>query len=149
MNKSNKIMTVAIGTTLGFALIATLAWGSAEEIQLRRDSMKGMGGAMKAINTLIEANGSVSDAAAPAQLIADTTQKIPTLFPDTSQEGDTKALPDIWQNPDDFNSKIKNVQAEAAMLVTAVAGGDMAALKAQFEKTGAACGACHKVYRAK
>jgi cytochrome c556 len=120
-----------------------------DPIQTRRDSMKGMGGAMKAINTLIESNGAVMEAAAPAQVIADTTHKLPDLFPADSQVGDTKALPDIWANPDDFNAKIKEAEEQAAMLVTAVAGGDMAALKAQFEKVGAACGGCHKVYRAK
>ena len=149
MNKSKNIMTVAVAVALGFVTLATVAWASAEMIQTRKDAMKGMGGAMKAINTLIEANGPVADAAAPAQVIATTTLKIPDVFPADSQQGDTKALPEIWTNPDDFSAKYKAAQEEAALLVTAVAGGDMAAVKAQFEKMGAACGGCHKVYRAK
>jgi cytochrome c556 len=149
MNKSKNIMTVVTAATIGFMAVVSLAWAGAEMIQARRDAMKGMGGAMKTINTLIESNGPVADAAAPAQVIADTTQKIPNIFPADSQEGDTKALPEIWANPDDFAAKAKDAQEQSAMLVTAVAGGDMAAVKAQFEKVGATCGACHKAYRAK
>jgi cytochrome c556 len=55
----------------------------------------------------------------------------------------------IWQNPADFATKVKAFQDEAAMFNTAVAGGDMAAIKAEFDKVGEACGGCHKVYRAK
>ena len=43
----------------------------------------------------------------------------------------------------------KAFQDEAAMFNTAVAGGDMAAIKAEFDKLGETCGGCHKVYRAK
>ncbi len=149
MNKSRNFIAVTVATTLGFAIVAGLAWASAESIKARRDAMKGNGGAMKAINTLIEENGAVADAAPHAQIIADTMQRLPELFPADSQEGETKAKPEIWQNPDDFTAKIKDAQEQSAMLVAAIAGGDMAAFKAQFEKLGAACGGCHKPYRAK
>ena len=59
------------------------------------------------------------------------------------------AKAEIWQDPADFATKVKAFQDEAAMFNTAVAGGDMAVIKAEFEKLGETCGGCHKVYRAK
>ena len=35
------------------------------------------------------------------------------------------------------------------MFNTAVAGGDMGVIKAEFEKLGGVCGDCHKYFRAK
>jgi len=104
---------------------------------------------MKAINGILEANGSAAEVAAEATKINAKAMEIATLFPAGSDQGDTKAKPEIWQNPDDFSTKLKALQDESAMLVTAAGGGDMAAVKAQYEKLGGTCGGCHKVYKNK
>jgi cytochrome c556 len=149
---TKKLGAIAVATAIGFAAIATWA---ADPITERRDAMKGNGAAMKAINETLEKGGSAADLAPHAAKINDTAMKLATLFPTGSDQpqgkdpGQTMAKPDIWQNPDDFAAKIKVFQDEAAMFQTAVSGGDMGVIKAEFEKLGGACGDCHKSYRAK
>jgi cytochrome c556 len=117
--------------------------------------MKSNGAAMKAINEALEKGAAAADIAPHAAKINDTAMKVATLFPAGSNQpqgkdpGHTMAKPEIWQNPDDFAAKVKAFQEEAAMFNTAVAGGDMGVIKAEFEKLGGACGGCHKAYRAK
>ena len=149
-----KLGAVVLASAVGFAAIATLVQ-AADPITERREAMKGNGAAMKAINTALENGGSPSNLAPHADKINDTAAKLPTLFPAGSDQphgkdpGHTMAKPEIWQNPDDFAAKVKDFQAEAAMFKTAVAGGDMGVIKAEFEKLGGACGSCHKAFRAK
>jgi len=150
-----KLCGVALAAAIGFASIATLSQAQSDVIKERQAAMKSNGGAMKAINEILEANGSAADVGAEAAKVQQVAMKVPDLFPTGSDQpagsepGQTKAKPEIWQNPDDFAAKIKVLQDESAMLVTAAAGGDMAAIKAQYDKLGGACGGCHKVYKNK
>ncbi len=144
-----KLGGIALATAIGFATLASMVQAQGDVIKERQELMKSQGAAMKAINGVLEANGPVADIAVHAAKLDETSKKIPDLFPAGSDQGDTKAKAEIWQTPDDFAAKAKDMQDQAAMLVTAVAGGDMAAVKAQYDKVGGACGGCHKVYKAK
>jgi cytochrome c556 len=135
-------------TALLLCSLGAVALAQGDAIKTRQDAMKGNGAAMKAIKAVVEANGPAADVVAPAQKIADTGANIPNLFPVGSDKGETSAKPEIWANWDDFKSKGDDLKAQADMLVSAAQSGDMATVKAQFEKVGAACGACHKVYKA-
>ena len=64
-----------------------------------------------------------------------------------SYSGETEAKADIELNAEDFNKKMETFQVEAAALVEAAKGGDMAAIKPQFGKVGESCKACHKEYK--
>jgi cytochrome c556 len=66
-----------------------------------------------------------------------------------SDKGDTKAKPEIWENMDDFKSKLEKMQQETAKLAEVAKAGDFNALKAQLGETGKACKACHDNYRNK
>lgn len=66
-----------------------------------------------------------------------------------SDRGDTKAKPEIWQNLNDFRSKLEKMQAEVAKLADVSKGGDARAMRAQLSEAGKACKACHDEYRAK
>ncbi len=144
-----KLGAIAVATAIGFATLASLVQAQGDVIKDRQELMKSQGAAMKAINGILEANGSLADIAPHAAKLGETSGKIVDLFPAGSDQGDTKAKPEIWQNHDDFVAKANDLHEQAAMLSTAVAGGDMAAVKAQYEKVGGACGACHKAYKAK
>lgn len=150
-----KLCGIALATTIGFAAVASLSQAQTDVIKERQTAMKSNGAAMKAINGIIEAGGPAADVGTEAAKIHDVSMKVAGLFPAGSDQpfgsepGQTKALPEIWQDPDDFAAKLKTLQDESAMLVTAAAGGDMAAVKAQYDKLGGACGGCHKIYKAK
>ncbi len=144
-----KLCGVALAAAIGFAGIAGLSQAQTDVIKQRQADMKANGASMKAINGILEASGPAADVAAEATKINAKAMEIATLFPTGSDQGDTKAKPEIWQDPDDFAAKLKALQDESAMLVTAANGGDMAAVKAQYDKLGGTCGGCHKIYKAK
>jgi len=66
-----------------------------------------------------------------------------------SENGETKAKPEIWLDMDDFKDKLEKMQAQAAKLAEVAKGGDFNAAKAQLGETGKACKACHDKYRNK
>ncbi len=144
-----KLCGIALAAAIGFAGVVSLSEAQTDVIKQRQADMKANGASMKAINGILEANGPAADVAAEAAKINGVAMEVATLFPAGSDQGDTKALPEIWQNPDDFAAKLKALQDESAMLVTAAEGGDMAVVKAQYEKLGGTCGGCHKMYKAK
>jgi cytochrome c556 len=149
-----KLGAVALATAIGFATVATLV-KAADPITDRREAMKGNGAAMKAINEVLKNGGAAADLEKHASQLNDTAMKIGTLFPAGTDQpqgkepGQTMAKPEIWQNSDDFAAEVKKFQEESAMFKTAVAGGDMGVIKAEFEKLGGVCGDCHKQFRAK
>jgi cytochrome c556 len=149
-----KLGAVALATAIGFAIVATLAQ-AADPITERRQLMKGNGAAMKAINEVLKNGGAAADLEKHATQLNDTAMKIGTLFPAGTDQphgkdpGQTMAKPEIWQSPDDFAAEVKKFQEESAMFKTAVAGGDMGVISAEFEKLGGVCGDCHKQFRAK
>lgn len=75
--------------------------------------------------------------------IADLSTIADTLFPEGSEGGD--ALPEIWQNPEDFAAKLNDFQTAAAGLQEAVDGGGN--VGSAFQELGQACKSCHDDYR--
>ena len=149
-----KLGAMALATAIGFASVATLV-KAADPITDRREAMKGNGAAMKAINEVLKNGGSAADIAPHAAKVNDTAMKVGTLFPAGTDQpqgkepGQTMAKAEIWQDPDAFAAAVKKFQDESAMFNTAVAGGDMGVISAEFEKLGGVCGDCHKQFRAK
>jgi cytochrome c556 len=120
------------------------AWAADDVIKTRQADMKEMGKSLKAIKGIIDANGSAADVVAPANKIVEVAGLIPSLFPKGSDQGDTHALPNIWENWDAFTKHADDLKAEATMLASAGQSGDLATVRAQFDKTAKMCGACHK-----
>jgi cytochrome c556 len=70
-------------------------------------------------------------------------------FPDGSDKGTTRAKPGIWDNRDDFATKLEDMQKAVAQLQQAAAGGDRKAVAEQVGATGNTCKACHDEYKSK
>ena len=69
-------------------------------------------------------------------------------FPNASTGGvETDAKADIWNNFDDFKSKLDDFIAEAKTLNETAKSGDETKMKDQFKKTADACKACHEKYK--
>jgi len=60
----------------------------------------------------------------------------------------TRALPEIWENPDKFKQAADNFQSAAAKLA-AVSKGDEDGFKAAAGALGKTCGGCHNDFRQK
>ena len=61
--------------------------------------------------------------------------------------GKTGAKPEIWQNQQDFVSKLRAFQGAAQAFNAAAKAGDMNAIKARYADLNGACKACHDKYR--
>jgi cytochrome c556 len=125
------------------------AWAADDVIKTREADMKAMGKSLKAIKGIIDANGSAADVVEPANKIVEVAGLIPSLFPKGSDQGDTDALPAIWEKWDDFTKHADDLKNEATMLASAGQSGDLATVRAQFEKTAKMCGACHQDFKKK
>ena len=74
---------------------------------------------------------------------------MPDIFPAGTGDGDTGALPSIWQDWAKFEAAASALQSAAAKLADAAGSGDMAAIGAAAGAVGKACGGCHEPFRKK
>ena len=81
-------------------------------------------------------------------LAALSTLDVMRGFADGSDQGTTRAKPEIWQNKDDFNSKMDTLHKELAKLQQVTAAGDRPAIAIQVGVAGKACKSCHDEYKA-
>jgi len=127
--------------------VALAAVAQQETVQARRAAMKANGQALMHIDRIIRTGGDPAAVIDPANRIAAAAGQIPSLFPSGSGKGDDAADPAIWQQFGDFQGKATNLQNQAAMLAAAAQAGDLATVRAQYDKVVQACGDCHKPYR--
>jgi cytochrome c556 len=90
-----------------------------------------------------------ADFARHAEIVAYMSKLPLEGFVPGSENGETKAKPEIWLDMDDFKARLEKMQGEAAKLSEVARGGDFNAVKAQFGETGKACKACHDKFRNK
>jgi len=139
----------AIGTVLGSLAIAVAAQAQ-DPIKARQAEFKEFGKRMGAIkDTVIDKKGgTLADVAGHAEYLVGKIQQIPSWFPEGSDKGETRALPEIWLNFADFEAKAKNAENLARALLVAAKSGDQMATAQAFGKLGQeGCGGCHQPYR--
>ncbi len=88
-------------------------------------------------------------AAAARNLSLVASQDQATFWPsgtDTESIEGTRALPVIWDNMDEFASRLENLRTAASRMED-VAGTDLASLQGRMKEVSDACGACHRDFR--
>jgi cytochrome c556 len=70
-------------------------------------------------------------------------------FAPGTDKGTTRAKPEIWENMDDFESKMADLQAATEALDDAAETGDREQIAEAFAAAGGACKACHDEYKSK
>ena len=145
---------------LSLILAASLAAGSAfaashamELQETREDLMKEMGKNLGVLGRM--AKGEVDFDATAAQEAADAVNAAAVKVTDDAlwEEGtdtmsidDTRAMPAIWDNYEDFQEKGATLVA-ATEAAQAAAGESLQAVQAAMGDLGRACGGCHEDYR--
>ena len=84
-----------------------------------------------------------------SDLAALSTVQVERGFAPGSEQGKTRAKPEIWLDMDDFSEKLANFRQEAGVLSEVAMAGDRAAIGEQLGKTGGTCKACHDDYKSK
>jgi cytochrome c556 len=85
-----------------------------------------------------------------AQRVGALAPMIPELFEmaDTrSFTVETRALPGIWDNQEDFREKAADLESAAGTFASVAAGGDQTQIMGAVRAFGSTCGNCHDVYR--
>ena len=144
-----RIFVAATLTVFSFALAGS-AVGQDNAIPARQDTMKMNGAATKAAVNM--ATGKTpfvaADAAEAMKIIKDNMIEFPSLFPVGSEnDGDTRALPKIWEDMDGFKAEAAKIVAAAEAAEAAAADG-LDAFQAALGPVGDSCGSCHETYRA-
>jgi cytochrome c556 len=146
-------LAVTLGATTLGAGTANAADEPANLIKYRQSTMKAIGGHMGAIAGVVKGEVSFSDELfGHAHAINEMSKNLVRLFPQGSgtEAGETRALPAIWEKPDDFAASVKSLQDESAKLMEVAKAGDMGAIGAQVGALGKnSCGGCHNNFRKK
>ena len=138
------IAAVAIATTMLAAPIV------ADEgaIAHRKAVMKAVGGHTGAIAAIVKGQVPFTDdIAGHAKALDDLAKISGKIFPDGSGDGDTDALPSIWEKPAEFRQAMETFQGAAANLAKVAEGGDRGAIAGALGDLGKACAGCHKPFR--
>lgn len=154
MNKLYRLTSVSLvaAVVAGVALAQATPEEIAAAVEARQAHMKAYGAALGVLGKMAQGEVAYDAAAATeaaTQLVTLSATDISAWFPVGSEAGnfpESEALPAIWENPEDVGAKAAALTA-AAEALQAAAGTDLAALQGAIGPVGAACGACHELYR--
>ena len=135
------VAVVALGAT---ALVA-----QTDPIKARKELMKANGQEARAGNEMAQAKRpfNLDDAKKVFATFQEAGEKAPALFPDSSKDGDTAALPAVWENKTDFDARLAKLATDSKAAIGATK--DLDTFKAQFTEVVKNCGGCHQTYRKK
>lgn len=146
------VLASVLAATLatGVSLVALAAVRPERAIHYRQGIYTAMGWNFHPMADMVRGKAPFDQAefAQRAQRIAFYSRQLLEGFPPGSDKGvRTEALPAIWQNFDDFKSKLSDFQTAADHLAKVAQGNDIAASKQAFMDTAKTCKACHDKYR--
>lgn len=151
MKSGVRIAALLLAGVAAVGATASAAPTPAEIIKSRQENLKAMGGAMKAIVDQVKTGKPDPAVTGPAgDKIAALSKELATWFPaGTGPEAGVKtaAKPEIWSKPEDFKAAAAALPPEADKLAAVTKTADAAAIGAQLQATGKACGGCHKPFR--
>jgi len=92
--------------------------------------------------------GNIAEVAVNAEVIAITALQLPSLFPEGSLNGKSRAKPEIWQRWSEFEASAKNLTIWSERLRDAARAKDdklVADIVKDFGRVG--CDSCHILFR--
>jgi len=116
-------------------------------IDQRQQSMQSFKNHMKTASNLIN-DGSINEELADVyDQIAALMTEYPTLFPDNSFEGKTKASSNIIKDRAKFNQLAEDTARQASLAKSASLSKDMPALQQAHQNLFSSCKSCHSQYQ--
>jgi len=129
---------------LGLLLAAVPATAAEGDADYRHHVMEAVGGHMQSAADILRQKVPHQDhLSLHVNALAELAEIVDTLFPEGSEGGE--ALPAIWDNPDDFASKLSTFQEAAANLHSTLQNGG--GVGPAFQELAQACKSCHDDYR--
>lgn len=142
---------IVVATIIFLSLFTTAegARNAKDTIKYRNAVMEEMASHMTALTLILfDKVDGAAYAQGHADALARAGAELDVLFPDISAEGDTDALPAIWDNADKFAAAVEKAQVTIDAFAAALPAGDRGASLKAFADAGKACKGCHEVFRA-
>lgn len=133
---------------VGCAAAQMSTMSAADAIAARQQLMKDQGAAMRSISEKGKA-GQITAMAADAEKLAETANRIPSLFPPGSVDPQkSRAKPEIWQKWSEFEGNAKTLSTKATQLAaTSMTGNASATTPLIADLSRTTCTACHDAFR--
>jgi cytochrome c556 len=135
----------SLASAIVAAVVLAAGVAAADEgmITYRQSVMKANAGHLTAVVTIIKGEVPFTDdLKVHTQALAELAIIAGHVFPEGSGTGETRALPAIWEKPDDFKKAYQAYQTAAANLAK-TAETDPKAVPAAVGTLGKACKGCH------
>lgn len=148
-----RIDQVLTGLALALVTTAALAHGGATGVvKERMDAMEELGKATKGLAAMARGRAPFEPDAAAA--LAETIEAhggdaLTELFPEDSISGPSEALPEIWEEWEEFARLAEDLEAQAIALQEVAAAEDVEAFQMEFRETTQLCLDCHEQFREK
>ena len=139
---------LAVAALSAALLVPIAAVAQQDTIKVRQDLMKRSGQQLGVVNRMVRGQDPFDAAKVNVAFdaFADKAQKLPTLFPPASRQGETRALAKIWDDPNAWTAAIagfsKDINDNRPKAVANVEG-----LKAAAPAILAHCNSCHEGFR--
>lgn len=147
-------LQISFGSVLCLVLAAAPAGAAGEAapeklIKARQSAYFLMGQQMARINATVKGDLPFDKPALglSAEALEVMSRIVADQFPAGTDQGNTRAKPEVWKDQAKFKQLMAASQTEASKLKAAVHGGDMAAIKAAYGSTSRACKACHDSFK--
>jgi cytochrome c556 len=142
---------------MGFAIFVAIggiapAQDKTAVIKDRETLMKGQAKNLGNVRAYLQGKADQSLAEPSATAVAESIQKIPSVFPPGSDapspDGKYAPKPEIWSDHAGFLAAQKNAETKAEALLAAVKAGDKPKIQTAFADLGKnGCGGCHEKFR--
>lgn len=130
------------------AVFAFAAAADQNAIDYRKHTMDAVGGHMKALGAIAKGEVDHKDhIPVHVAALASLSRIAPALFGADSKDGDTDALPKIWEDPAAFKERLTAFQTAADDLNAVVNSGDMSKFGAALGALGKSCKSCHDTFK--
>jgi cytochrome c556 len=138
---------VALAAALATAPTVVAAQEGSPEVEYRKAVMQAIrvnNGQLRALAELDHPEHAVHYARALYGL----AEILPDVFAQGTAGPDSRALPAIWERPQEFQSSVAAFQTAAGQLLEAAERHDAAGMQRASEALGQSCGGCHQPFRA-
>lgn len=153
MSNARRKLGVVLSVAVGLAAPAgvLIAATSVKDLmKARHHHYHELGDAFKALRDQTRAgNPDLAAIKAAAKVVNDASIDQARWFPAGTgpEAGKTRALPEIWKRPKDFEAAQKVFSDAAPKLLAAANANDLKAVKASYGEVGKACKNCHDTFR--
>lgn len=146
-NKTKGCSGVLLSLLLAMASCFALADDSA--IEYRQAVYSSIGSHMKAMVAIVKGEvPHVQDLPTLATGLAELTRLLPHVFPRNSRAGDTDALPLIWKEAEEFQSRLDDLQDISAELAVVARTQNIETFAKTLSRLGKTCKGCHDKFKA-